>query len=369
MRKHILIASSVHIWNDPRIFYKEAMSLSKFYTVSLLAVGDNAYFSKYDISITCLPVARTLRDRFKNQLKILYKSFQKFDVIHLHDPELLWVGCILTVFGKRVIYDMHEDVKKVLFQKEKFSTLNRLLGNSFRRLEKFASLYFSGFIIAETSYQDAFKFGRQPTLVRNYTILNREPIIDPFELPNKPFTLLYVGKLSRIRGTLDLINAVQKCNKNGITVFLILIGMTRKEKFKSKLIDWVEKVTWINWPGWLPMDEMEDWIKKSSVGIAPLHSIPNYDWSLPTKIFDYMNWGLPFIYSDLPINKNYFKSISSGISFSAGNEDDLYQKIIFLYNNKRKLQYMSECAVKDISQYSWEVEAIKLISLYKKTLN
>ena len=35
----------------------------------------------------------------------------KADLIHIHDPELIPVGLVLRLMGKKVIYDAHEDLE------------------------------------------------------------------------------------------------------------------------------------------------------------------------------------------------------------------------------------------------------------------
>jgi len=50
-RKKACIFSSVHPWNDVRIFYKEAVSLAKKYDVALHINAPFNYRKKYNISI------------------------------------------------------------------------------------------------------------------------------------------------------------------------------------------------------------------------------------------------------------------------------------------------------------------------------
>src|SRR5207248_10994583 len=51
-------------------------------------------------------LSRVLSDAYRTVLR------EEPDVCHIHDPELLPVGLLLKSRGKRVVYDVHEDVPK-----------------------------------------------------------------------------------------------------------------------------------------------------------------------------------------------------------------------------------------------------------------
>ncbi|NOZ74144.1 MAG: glycosyltransferase family 4 protein [FCB group bacterium] len=359
----ILMVSSIHHWNDPRIFFKETMSLAKYYSVSLMAVARRQYFMVQDIPVTGLPFPNTILVRIYSQFRILFTGLKDYSIVHIHDPELLWIGFVLMFCGKKVVYDMHENVAWVLKRKGR---LFGFIGTFLHCLEKGAVRWFAGFIIAEKSYAQQFIKREKLCLVRNFTLINPKP---KSGMNISPFTILYTGKLSLIRGTVDLIQAVRMVRKKGYDVKLTLVGTTRDSVLYAQLDSWKKQFPWLEWTGWLPFDQMEPWIIDATIGVTPLHSEPNYRWSFPTKIFDYMNWGLPYLYSDLPINRRFFNQDKGGIEFQSGNIGDLAEKIIYLIKHPQLLKKLAEKSRKNVHQFSWESEEKKLIQLYKSILS
>jgi glycosyltransferase involved in cell wall biosynthesis len=52
--------------------------------------------------------------------------------------------------------------------------------------------------------------------------------------------------------------------------------------------------------GWLPHAEAMRVVAEASVCVAPLHDVPNYRHSLPSKTLEYLALGVPVVASDLP---------------------------------------------------------------------
>jgi len=102
--------TTVHVPFDGRIFHKEAKSLARAgYDVVLIARHTKA--ETID-GVRIVPVPEP-RSRFRRMTSVTWKLYRQAvredaDVYHFHDPELMIVGLLLKVRGKKVVWDVHE---------------------------------------------------------------------------------------------------------------------------------------------------------------------------------------------------------------------------------------------------------------------
>jgi len=96
------IFSSVHKWNDVRIFHKQASSLAKKYVVEFHAPANFIYREIQNVKIKSLP----LWDVVSNRKKIRKKLFQRIkrsepQIFHFHYPELIPLGLYIKLLKRR----------------------------------------------------------------------------------------------------------------------------------------------------------------------------------------------------------------------------------------------------------------------------
>ena len=172
--KKINILTSVHPPFDDRIFHKEAKTLVKAgYDVTLIAQHNR---EEVVDGVRIVPLPKP-RHRFERMTGIVRKLFrlalkEKADVYHFHDPELIPIGLILSLFGKKVIYDVHEDVPKQILTKDWIRNyiVRKIVSFFFKGFEDFSCTFFNGIVAATPDIAKKFPSKKTITL-RNFPIL------------------------------------------------------------------------------------------------------------------------------------------------------------------------------------------------------
>ena len=99
--------STVHSHNDDRIFYKECVSLKNagFDVSFVVKHTENCIID--GVKIVALPISNSRFYRiFILSFIAFFKAFKtKSSVYHFHDPELMFIGILFRILGKKVIYD------------------------------------------------------------------------------------------------------------------------------------------------------------------------------------------------------------------------------------------------------------------------
>ncbi|MCH7496301.1 MAG: glycosyltransferase [Candidatus Marinimicrobia bacterium] len=376
MKPRILMASSLHPWNDVRVYHKEALSLAKIAHVRLIAVQANGAIQRRDASIEVeyLP-GKWLRDGSGTtigtrlgRIAIIMRRVlgEKYEIFHFHDPELIPVGWIAKARGKKVIYDVHEDYKSAWSSREWVPwPVAWLLGAVGRTFEQLSLHVFDRFILAEPSYNSLFNSERC-LVVQNYHLATR--LSDPAPRPShQPLKLVYAGGLTSARGVSDVIEAVRHLRQEGHNVTLDLFGNSMSSDILAQ-IGRVPSNSWLSYHGYVPYPQLMDQLSEYHVGLSPLRDYPNYSRSMPTKMLDYMAAGLAVVASNLPRTAEIAMDTAGVIMHEPSNMVEIRQCIRALMDEPTRLK-LAHSGSRSIIRYRWGSQEEILLSMYRDLLN
>lgn len=369
MPAKICILTSVHRPFDTRIFHKEAKSLVKAgYDVTLVAQHDKDEIVD-GIRIVSLPKPR---NRIERMTKTVLKLFglaikEKADIYHSHDPELIPVGLLLKLFGKTVIYDVHEDVPEQILSKEYIpKSFKKVISTFLRIFENFFSKAFDFTITSTNAIRHKFlKYTPNVSDVKNYISISyiRHNNLSQKDSIDNTLEMIFVGRIYKERGIIEGIKAI--CLLPDLPIKFVLYGpISGSFLLKLKNLDSLERV---EYRGILPYSEVINKLSESNIGFICDCPLKRHMEGLPVKLFEYMAAGLPVIASNFPLWKQIVEKHNCGICVDPINPEEIAKSIKYLYENPGVREKMGENGGRAIlEEYSWEKEEKKLLKIYEK---
>lgn len=358
--------TSVHNSTDVRIFEKECTSLAKIGLNEVFLVAPGKSYVKNNVTIV------GLGDRPQNRIKRFFFYSQKAckealkvdaDIYHFHDPEILFFVKRLKQNNKKVIFDSHEDYYRQIQHKEYIPKIcRRVIAYLYRMIENKACKYLDAAIFpCEINGVHPFA-GR----VKQYEFINNTPIISTEVEDNREISsdkkdvVCCVGTLTRDRGIEVLIDACYQ-----LDIQLILAGDISDE-FRKQLMS-KKSYNIVDYRGICNRDEVKSILMESTIGASNILWEGQYPYinNLPTKVYEYMMAGIPYIISNFPYSKEVIEKYKCGIAVEPGDVENVMKGIRFLMNHKEKAVDMGNNGKKAVyEELNWSVEEDKLYLLY-----
>ena len=359
--------TTVHDPLDNRVFHRECRSLAAAgHEVVLLAPGEASAVE--GIRVGGLP-------RYGNRLCRMSlgvaRAFAKAlatpaDLYHFHDPELIPAGLLLRLLGKRVVYDIHEDNRTALREREYLpSWIRSPIAGTLGRVEEIASRRFH-LVLAERYYAERFPRGQA---VLNYV---RFPVLDEGRLASRPRAehprLIYTGNVKTYRGARHHARLLD--HLPDAELFLVgrcdpaLADDLRAGADPSRLH--VEGVG-----GHVPHERIVSYYLRESwtAGLALFPPGPHTRRKELTKIFEYMAYGIPVLCADFPNLRRIVEGAGCGICVDPDEEEEAARAVRYLWENPDVAKGMGERGREAArTTYNWETQAEKLLRLYDTIL-
>lgn len=290
------------------------------------------------------------------------------NLYHFHDPELTPIGVLLKLFGKHVIYDVHENVSDDLLNKDYIPfPLRKLIAALVGFIERSASIFFDRIIAATPAIAKRFSQHKTVTL-QNFPMLDKVlPMADPY--PNRPRIAAYIGEVGLIRGLKEMITAMAMLPEN-VNARLALAGKFRP----PDLLDEVKQMAgWerVDFVGWVPSEEVAALLGQARIGLVLFHPAPNHMDAQPHKLFDYLSAGIPVIASDFPLWREIIQgSGTCGLLVDPLNPKAIAEAIMWLFEHPEEAEAMGNRGQQMArSHYNWKAERTKLLDSYGSLLS
>lgn len=307
--RDVVHVTTAHPHLDNRIFWKECSTLARAgLPVRLVAVAP------HDLEVEGVPITALPRRRGRAGRMLLgpfdaWRALRRLEpaLVHLHDPELIPLGVLWRLLHRcPVVYDAHEDLVKQVAGKTYIpASLREPVARLAGLLERAADRGVDAVVAATPSI--ARNYRRAPVvLVQNFPWLRDFPDLAEDDRPDRSLTLCYVGGITAERGGREMLQAV---NASTRSPRLLLAGAASPDMVTEIEADTSRRVQHL---GLLPVDQVPSVIRRSDAGLVLFHPLPNHVEAQPTKLFEYMASGKPFVASDFLVWRELLETFDCG---------------------------------------------------------
>lgn len=348
-KPRLLVATSVHQPDDARIRAKLIATLSAEWEVHYAAPEPGpADWS----GLTWIPLPGRRLSRTVRATRLLLR--EGWDLVALHDPELLPGGLVRSRRGQPTLFDLHENLPAQLRTRERVpALLRRPLAGGAEWLLRLAETTMA-ITLAEEGYRSLFRAPHP--VIANYL---PGSLPEPHPPSDEPF-MAYLGDVTAVRGAFLALEAAA-----GAGLRMVMVGRIAPPSLRYALTGRAEELgVDLELTGPLPHMQALERIAEASAGLSPLLDIGNYRHSLPTKVPEYLALGLPVLASDLPGTRLTLEGMEGVIFVEPGDSRAWNEAGRKLAENPQLRQRVADQAERVKERFSWPSEEV--LSVYRK---
>jgi len=365
----IVHLTSVHSAFDNRIFRKECRSLARAgFQVTIVAphTGDECVEG---VHIKAVPI-HAGRGRLRRMTYTAWNVYrealrQEGDLYHFHDPELIPAGLLLRARGKRVIYDIHENVPKDILLKEYLPWWSRrVLSWMIGKLETSAGRQFSALITVSPPIAERFvSYNPRTVLIHNFP--------DPVELAGAERTpwqmrepaVAFPGGILPERGIRQMIHAMAHLPESS-KVTLEIASDDFPEDLRRELSQhpgWAR----VRYRGRLNRAQIVSLLGRVSAGLVLYLPEEQNLCAMPHKLFEYMAAGIPMIASNFPLWRELLRDVDCAVFVDPLRPEAIAEAIQYVLANPAEAESMGRRGQQAVREsYNWDSQARELCRLY-----
>lgn len=367
--------TTVHDWNDTRIFVKMSQSAS----------ADGCYVDLVAPVSSASPVVNSgnivvhrlikYKSRFLRAtlgtIRAIREVIQiRAAVYHVHDPELLPAVLTLRLLHRRVVFDFHEEFAAQILSKSYLRGWQRSIASKLARFWEFLlCCSASQIVVATPRIRRSLPIRRLKTaIVCNYPSLDEFVTPTPTPFHHRSRVAYYVGGITEIRGCFEIKEAARilKSSHSGITIRMG--GRFDNANLEDTLRDDARR-SGICYLGIRSREEVIVDLGDARVGIVVLRAVPNHTYSLPTKMFEYMAAGLAVVASNFPLWQRIIRDARCGLTVDPSDPRAIAHAIRELVDNPSRAQRMGERGRRAIEkEYQWDNEWRRLKTIYASNI-
>ena len=297
------------------------------------------------------------------------------DAIHAHDTETLDIaGSVATALGVPIIFDSHELwLERV--RRGRSSAYATLTRRYFARVER---RWLPRAAARITVSEPIAEHLRRRYGVADIVILPNYPM--PVDPPDPPWQLrrlpgatdvppdapivLFIGNATEGRGIEDLMAAMETL----ADAHVVLLGAADQEGYVRRLARRHQLEARVHVTPRVPTEHVVAYAASATIGMAAIPPISlSYRYSLPNKLFQCMQAGLPVVASDFPQVRQIVEDAGAGLTVNPLDARAIAAAIRTYLDDPARRQAdgaRGRDAVRE--RFNWTVVAPRLVEVYRR---
>lgn len=366
MKYHICHLEMTSIENMPRVLRAADTASSAGNKVTIIGFGPSREYHGYQFIGITRPTSRRQRMMETSPEMVRLACESDADIVQLHSPDLLRYVGRLKKAGKKIIFDSHEFYPLQIMERAYIPRpLRKLVSKLYRQFETYTLKRIDAVLYPCTVGGKNLFEGRSRRAVKieNYSM----PITDVSFTSGSASarTAIHAGGLTEARGITTLAQAVSRTDAS-----LILCGPFSSVEYQKKVLS-LCPVGQIEYMGNLSREALFEQYARAAIGICTLHAVGQYALldNMSTKVYEYMQVGLPVVMSNFPCYQHWNNQYHFGICVNPENADEIASAITYLLDHPEEAKQMGENGRRAVKEeFNWGVEEKKLLALYEDVL-
>lgn len=369
----ILVVSSVHLPDDARIVRQLQSLVEGGHSCALLAPWADSRRT-YAFEKRFFPREPGFRGRLTAYVRFLKTALlEPWDVIHYHDFDLCPCAMLVRLItGRSVVYDVHENyAEEVMVRAYIPNEIRRWLKWCVIGIEWLTTKIVGRVVVVVPCQVD--RFGRwgcaSVTLVSNFAPRSFAPTqpISGGEPRDKHY-VLNTGSQTVDYGARLVLDAAVELKARGAGI--PIIGIDRFEGspgLRESVLEAIDRFA----PRYklmprVPPQELFRYMENALIGLSVMLDTPNKRIAYPTKLFEYMAYGIPIIATEVGYQAEIIRASGAGILVPANDPGALADAIASLWKDTKERARLGAAGRRAFfNSYCWELQGERLLRLYR----
>ena len=282
--------------------------------------------------------------------------FSSQDVVLTRDPGFLpFLYFLKNKTGCKTFYQSHNFYLNIRNRRD----LNRVNKNKYHWFESWFLPSLDGLLTLQSAQADLYlKHLSLPVKIAWPGLSDIGPCRHNF-LKHK--TIAYVGSFQPKKGLETAISVFKRAQQPGWKLRL-LGGRNENEQAYAKKLIREANLKDVEISGWLSYGELKKQLSNVSLGFLLLEdNFYNRFLTAPSKLFDYLAFGIPIIATDLPSLKDFIQHNKEALLHKPGDIEGMANSLKKLMTDSSLAERLSQACLKRAETFLWERQAAHML--------